>query len=119
VIGKKKGNDVKAFLGAGAEFEGKLVLSGSVRIDGNFKGEITGTGTLVIGECATVQADISIDNLLVFGDIQGSVATKNRVEISSSGRLSGAVATPVLIVEEGAVLDGKCRMKKVDEESEL
>src|SRR5665648_1107321 len=44
--------DIKASLGKGAEFNGKLVLNGSVRIDGEFRGEALGSGTLIIGEGA-------------------------------------------------------------------
>lgn len=39
---KKKDEEVKAFLGKGAEFTGKLMFSGIVRIDGDFHGEIFG-----------------------------------------------------------------------------
>ena len=42
----KEEDEVRAFLGKGAEFNGKLMFSGSVRIDGDFKGDIFGNGFL-------------------------------------------------------------------------
>ena len=47
MLGKKKSDneEVRAFLGKGAEFTGKLMFNGSVRIDGDFKGAIFGNGT--------------------------------------------------------------------------
>ena len=52
---KKSAEEVRAFLGKGAEFIGKLIFSGAVRIDGDFQGEIFGQGSLVIGEGALVK----------------------------------------------------------------
>jgi len=46
----KKEIDIKAFLGEGTEFEGKLIFTGAVRLDGKFQGEILGKGTLVVGQ---------------------------------------------------------------------
>ena len=47
---KKEIEEVKAVLGKGAEFIGKLIFDGAVRIDGDFQGEIYGQGSLEIGE---------------------------------------------------------------------
>jgi len=107
---KKSNGDIIAFLGKGTEFDGKLILNGSIRIDGDFQGEIVGSGTLIIGEGAHVQADIKVDNLLIFGEVKGNFAIKERVEISSTGKLFGNLRTPAFIVQEGATFDGDCRM---------
>lgn len=109
---KKKDEEVKAFLGAGAEFSGKLVLSGSVRIDGNFAGEISGQGTLIVGEKARVEADITVDSLFVFGEVRGTIETAKKLEINSSGRLFGKVSTASLVIEEGAIFEGECAMPR-------
>lgn len=108
----KKNNDdeVKAFLGKGTEFEGKLMFGGSVRIDGDFKGEILGGGTLMVGENANIEANIKVDNLLVSGDVRGSIETKKKVELFSTGRLLGNVKTSIFVIQEGAVFEGDCHM---------
>ncbi|MDI6615228.1 MAG: polymer-forming cytoskeletal protein [Syntrophaceae bacterium] len=104
------GEDIKAFLGRGAEFNGKLVLNGSVRIDGEFRGEAMGSGTLFIGEGAYAEADIAVDSIVISGEVRGNLDIKEKTEISSTGRLVGNVKTSVLVVREGAVIDGACRM---------
>jgi cytoskeletal protein CcmA (bactofilin family) len=48
MVGKKKIEEVKAFLGKGTEFEGKLLFTGSVRIEGKFKGQVVGGGPLTL-----------------------------------------------------------------------
>ena len=80
---EKDEEEVRAFLGKGAEFVGKLMFNGSVRIDGDFKGDIFGSGTLVIGEGAEVEADIRVDRVLVSGNIQGQLEVKKSTTIYS------------------------------------
>ena len=107
---RKNENEVKAFLGKGTEFDGKLMFDGSVRIDGDFKGEILGGGTLVVGEGANIEANVVVDDLLVSGDVRGSIEVKERVEIHSTGRLFGNVKTTVFVIQEGAMFEGDCQM---------
>jgi len=107
---RKTDNEVKAFLGKGAEFDGKLIFDGSVRIDGDFKGEILGGGTLIVGEGASIEANVVVDNLFVGGDVRGNIEAKERAEIYSTGRLFGNVKTVTFVIQEGAVFEGDCQM---------
>ena len=112
---KDKDEEIKAFLGKGAEFSGKLVLSGLVRIDGEFKGEVLGSGTLVIGEGAYIEADIAVDNIIISGEVRGDLDIKQKVEISPTGKLSGNMKAAILEVQEGATIDGACQMSNRDQ----
>ncbi len=116
---ENKENEVKAFLGKGTEFDGKLMFGGSVRIDGDFKGEILGGGTLIVGESANIEANISVDNLLVGGDVRGSIETKKKVEIFSTGKLMGNVKTEIFVIQEGAIFEGDCQMGSKPEKEDL
>ncbi|NQU02675.1 MAG: polymer-forming cytoskeletal protein [Syntrophaceae bacterium] len=106
----KMNEDVKAFLGKGVAFNGKLILNGSVRIDGEFKGEILGDGTLIVGENANIDADIAIDNIFIFGVVRGNLEIRETAEIGSTGKFSGNLKTSAFIVQEGATIEGDCRM---------
>jgi len=108
----KKDVEIKAFLGEGTEFEGKLVFTGAVRLDGRFKGEILGKGTLVVGQGGRIEADIQVDSLMVAGDVRGTVEVRERMEIDSTGRLTGNVKTGIFIVHEGGLFEGNCQMAK-------
>jgi cytoskeletal protein CcmA (bactofilin family) len=107
---KKKDEEIKAFLGKGAEFTGKLIFSGAVRIDGDFNGEIFGEGTLVVGDGAHVEADINVANVIISGDVHGQIECKERIEIYPPGRVLGNVKSPLFIIKEGAVFEGTSRM---------
>ncbi len=118
MLGKKRTDDeeVKAFLGKGADFTGKLMFDGSVRIDGDFKGSIFGSGMLVIGEGAEIEADIRVDAVMISGEVRGKIDVKKRIRIYSTGKVTGDLNTPAFSVEEGAFFDGTCHMVRSDAE---
>lgn len=103
---KRKYEEITAFLGRSAEFDGKLIFKGSVRIDGNFSGEIFGEGALLVGEGADIKAKILSDSVIVNGDVLGQIEVKERIEIYPPGRVMGGIKTPILVVKEGAVFEG-------------
>lgn len=107
---KKEVEEVRAFLGKGAEFIGKLIFNGAVRIDGEFQGEVYGQGSLVIGEGAQVKANITVNSIYIGGDVQGNIDVKEKINIHSTGRFCGDVRAPVFIMEEGAFFDGRSHM---------
>jgi cytoskeletal protein CcmA (bactofilin family) len=112
---KKESEEIKAFLGQGAEFIGKLIFNGSVRIDGNFQGEIFGQGSLVVGEGALVKAEIAVKSVYISGDVQGNIEVKEKFNIHPTGKFLGDVHTPVFVMEEGAFFDGRSHMAEAVE----
>ncbi|MGA3282309.1 MAG: polymer-forming cytoskeletal protein [Smithella sp.] len=112
---KKEVEEIKAFLGQGAEFIGKLIFNGSVRIDGCFQGEIYGQGSLVVGEGAMIKANIAVKSIYISGDVQGDIEVKEKINIHSKGKFSGNVQTPAFIMEEGAIFDGRSYMAQMME----
>ena len=107
-------DEINAFLGAGTNYHGKLHFQGAVRIDGNFQGEVVSDGTLVIGQEAMVEGVIKVGQLVLSGNIQGEVEAKNKVVLHKTAHLQGNIRTPVLVVEEGAVLEGQLVMGSLD-----
>ena len=107
---RESDEEVKAFLGSGTEFTGKLLFSGAVRIDGLFNGDILGGSLLISGEGSRIEGNIVVDNVVISGEILGNLVVKNKVEIDAKGKLRGDVSSSVLVVQEGAVFEGNCRM---------
>ena len=106
--------EVKAFLGEGTEFNGLLSFEGTVRIDGKFEGEVVSKDTLILGESAVMNAEVSVGIIIVRGKIAGNIVASKKIEIRSEGEVIGNIKTPLLFIEEGAILDGKCEMIKKD-----
>ena len=104
--------DIKAILGRGSEFDGKLRFEGTVRIDGKFKGEIHSDGTLIVGEHAMLEGEVNVDSVIIAGEFRGNVRAKSRLELHAPAKMFGDLVTPILIIQEGVVFEGHCQMTK-------
>lgn len=116
-IGKQRNSalekgEIKAFLGPGSHFEGKMAFDEIVRLDGAFRGEITSRDTLIVGETADIQAQVLVGTLIVSGKIRGNIKAVSRVEMRAPAQIDGDVETPSLIVEEGVIWNGQLTMKQ-------
>ncbi len=107
-------SDIKAFLGPGSQFEGKLVFDEIVRIDGVFRGEIQSRDILIIGPGADIQGEISVGTLIVSGKLDGNVKVQNKVELRAPAQIDGTLETPVLMVEAGVIFNGTLSMSPAD-----
>jgi cytoskeletal protein CcmA (bactofilin family) len=113
--------EINAFLGKDTEFDGKFSFTGAVRIDGKFTGEIESSGTLIVGEAAMITSQIRVADMIISGEVNGDVVAENKIEISVPGKLFGNIQTPKLVIEEGVIFEGKCKMQELgkDKKKEL
>lgn len=114
----KKKDQINAFLGKDTEFEGKLSFNGAVRIDGRLKGEIFTEGILIVGESAVIASDIHVSHIIVSGEIRGNIVASDRIEIHAPGKVFGNIQAPIVIIDEGVVFEGNCRMQSPKETDE-
>lgn len=104
-------SDLRGFLGEGTEIKGELMFTDLLRVDGSISGKIkSDTGTLLVGERGYIKASVEAATVSVSGTIEGTVTAKNKVEIHPTGKIFGDVYTQALIIEDGAVFDGKSHM---------
>jgi len=102
--------DIKAYLGEDTVFSGKLSFNGAVRIDGKMDGEIHTDDTLIVGENGVLEADITAGTVICRGKIKGTIKASKRIEIHTNSEVVGNIASPALLVENGAIFDGTCDM---------
>jgi len=111
--------EISAFLGKETVFEGKMCFQGMFRMEGKFEGEFFESGTLIVGETAVVKGKIGVNTIVIFGLVEGEIHAKGRVEIHPKGKFHGNLFTPILIIEEGGMFEGNCKMdektNKVDD----
>jgi len=103
-------DDITAFLGSGTIYKGHLSFVGSVRIDGQFTGEITSEGTLILGKEAKVEGTIQVCHLVLSGNLHGDVVVTGKTILHKTASLTGNLNTRSLIIEEGAMLQGSISM---------
>lgn len=102
--------EIRAFLGDGSKFEGTLVFDDIVRMDGHFQGSITSSDTLIAGQTAEILADIRVGTLILSGKFKGTIEAQNKVELRAPAVVEGTIQTPVLVVEEGVVMNSSITM---------
>jgi cytoskeletal protein CcmA (bactofilin family) len=107
-----KGSDLSAYIDEASEIQGKYTFSGTVMLNGKLTGEIWSDDTLIIGEKGVVNASVRAGIVLVNGEVRGNILGTERVELRGSARVYGDVEAPVVVVEEGVLFEGHCRMTK-------
>jgi len=113
---KPKSDAVTGFLGSQTEFTGKLSFSGVVHLDGTFHGEIISRGTLVVGPDSVVNAQVHSSVLKISGEVRGDLTATEKIELYAPARVYGNIRTPSLVVEEGVIFEGMCKMSSVQAE---
>lgn len=92
---------------ATTQLSGKLRCEDTIRIDGRVKGEIRCEKTVIIGQAASVEATIQADTVAIAGEIKGDIKAKRKITLESTARVTGDLATPGIVIEEGAKLEGR------------
>jgi len=97
-------------IGQGAKLEGTVVSAGSLRIDGQVKGQVNADGDVMLAPTSQVEADIRAQNVSVAGRFKGSIVVKGRAEIARGGRVDGNITSKTLVIEDGAIFQGQSTM---------
>jgi cytoskeletal protein CcmA (bactofilin family) len=105
----EQGGEV-TIIGAGAKLEGTVVSAGSLRVDGQVKGQISADGDVMLAPHSQVDADIRAQNVSVAGRFKGNLQVKGRAELNRGGRVDGTITSKTLVVEEGGIFQGQSIM---------
>ncbi len=100
---------LNAFLGPGASLSGTLEFSGTIHLGGKIIGNIVSdTGTVVIEENASVEAEIRVNSAQISGEVIGTIKAVEKIELSSSARITGDLIAKIIRIEAGARFIGNC-----------
>jgi cytoskeletal protein CcmA (bactofilin family) len=113
MIGKKPGlrpedGEATSIIGEGSAFDGTFEVTGNVRVDGRFTGEIRVSETLVVGKNGMVDANVHTRSAVVAGTIKGNLHAADKITLQSGSRLEGEMITSKLVIEEGVSFQGSC-----------
>ena len=108
----RRDRNEQKILDVDASMQGSLIFKDPVnlRINGSFEGRLDTKGSLTIGEDAIVRADINGEEIIVAGKITGNLMAQKQLRVLSSAHIVGNITTPVLAVEPGSIVQGKCQM---------
>ena len=108
------GPDAESIIAQEDTFEGQIKTTTGVRVMGTVRGTIESQRSVRIEEGAQVEADISAEEVVIAGTYSGTLTCRNRVEITSSARVSGKIETVKLHLHEGGYFDGELRMQRTE-----
>lgn len=105
-----KAEDAETIIGAGVKVEGSFTAFGNVILKGQLLGSLETKNDLQLREGGMIEADIKAKNAFIAGGVKGNLDVREKIEMSSSAKVSGDLMCRVLAIEEGAVLNGKCKV---------
>ena len=111
-----KPGELGTILGKGAVVDGNIKVEHSLRVDGKVVGDVTSGDTLIVGAEGEIKGNVKVKNLVLGGRITGSVLSPGRTVLEARSELRGELKTGKLVIDEGAVFDGKCSMSNAKPE---
>ena len=106
-----KDGTLSGFVGSGTNVTGEAAFKSLLRIDGHFSGRVTSpTGTLIVGSGGQVDANVEVAVAQIQGTVNGDIIANQRIEHGRAGKLNGNIQTPSLVIEQGGVFEGSCKM---------
>ena len=106
-----KDGTLSGFVGGGTNVTGEASFKSLLRIDGHFSGRISSpTGTLIVGSGGVVDANVDVAVAQIHGAVNGDIVAGQRIELGRAGKLNGNIQTPSLVIEQGGVFEGSCKM---------
>ncbi len=109
---KEKQVQISTIIGKGTELEGDFNVQGSARIDGKVNGNLTVTGTLIVGATGNISGNVTAKAVVIGGEIIGDVCAPEKAELTATARVLGDVTTGIIVIDENAIFQGRCNMNQ-------
>lgn len=101
-----------ASVSEGLKIQGEISGRGDMVYDGEFEGNIhIAEGSFTVGPHGHVNAEIQASAIIVHGEVVGSLKG-GRVHVYSTGRVTGDMETRGIIIEDGAILHSKVKVRQ-------
>ena len=103
--------NTKSVLAQDLRITGEITSTGTIEVLGEIEGNLTAKG-LVVGAEGRMTGTVSAENVEVKGRLDGRVATQNYA-LRSSAEVAADVTYTTLVIESGALIEGKFILNKV------
>lgn len=117
-IGAQRPSGEPSRIRSGLKIRGEISGNTDLYIDGDVQGKLRfGQAMVTVGPSGHVQADIEAREIVVEGNVQGTLRAEERVRLGAQSRVKGNLLTPRIAIEDGARLSGKVDMTRPGEAS--
>ena len=97
-------------IGAGTVVTGNIKTEGSIRVDGKIVGNLVTQSDAAVGLNGVVEGSVDARNITIAGKVLGTLTALQKLVLESHSVLKGDLRTSRLVVDEGAVFDGRSSM---------
>jgi cytoskeletal protein CcmA (bactofilin family) len=97
-------------LSRGVSIKGTVKFRDELLIDGEVEGNIDSTGSLTVGEHASIRGQIKSKSVKVRGTVEGDIFASERCELQAGCTLHGDIEAPRLVVDENATFCGSAKV---------
>jgi cytoskeletal protein CcmA (bactofilin family) len=100
-------SEKESVIAAGLTIQGQIEGAGSVRIAGNFQGDVHVKGNLTIEPGAKLTGGVRAATVIIGGELEGNIDQAQRVELQQTGVLNGNLNAGSLTVAAGSRMRGQ------------
>lgn len=105
---KQKSKDEFSLISKSMSFKGNIKGESDLRIDGYLEGDVSIEGNLFLSENASIKGNIFAENFVCNGRVEGNIVVKDKLTLEKNASILGDIRTRVLVITEGAELNGNC-----------
>ncbi|MGH9966695.1 MAG: bactofilin family protein [Pyrinomonadaceae bacterium] len=114
-----KEGTLSGFVGNGTQVTGEATFKAMLRVDGHLSGRVSSSsGTLIVGANGKVDANIEVAVAVIHGTINGDIIATQRLELGRAAKVNGNIQTPSLVIEQGGIFEGSCKMLQMNAAAE-
>jgi len=109
---------IDSVIGKSTVIDGDIKVSGSTKIDGKIRGNVTIKDSLIVGHDAIIKGNISCKNAIVGGSIEGNITVQDLIEFQSGAKMYGDIVCKGIIIQQGVFFEGNCSMTHKEKEKD-
>jgi cytoskeletal protein CcmA (bactofilin family) len=94
----------------GTTISGKINTQNDFRVAGKVEGELNVKGKCIVTQSGHITGDLIASDADISGITDGNLVVANKLFLRQSAHVKGDIHTKTLLIEEGAVFEGVCRM---------
>lgn len=94
----------------GTSLKGNLKSNSDIRIAGTIEGEAISKGKVIVISSGKIDGNVKAVDADIAGRIIGELRVSNKLILRQTAVIDGTIFTKSLIVEEGAQINGSCKM---------
>ena len=107
--------NVHPMIGADAKIDGPVDLKEGIIIYGKIHGDVTTDGPVRVSQNAMVKGNIIGKHIRIGGTVIGNIHADGQVILGKKCILKGDIIYRKLLIEDGALFEGKCDLLIVKE----